>query len=255
MLAITHNLLVESLALSQGLGHSPYVILGDDIVICNKKLRKRYIRELSSRAIPLSLHKSFEGRLSEFAGKTYVHKCVPFYCSDHNPITWESLFDWQRSTGIRISWEYLPRPIRRKVEGVTRDVLTENGLTPSRKSAIELARSSYNLVLSCEVWGAGSRLYDDCHSEEQSEWMSGYFEYRETSDKIIPEAVKHSGISLLAGRYPVTLMGSRLADKNGHFQRFHPVKLPDWYRDKFRPCATSAAISAAVQAIVHSKVH
>jgi hypothetical protein len=253
MLAITHNLLVESLAASLGLLHSPYFILGDDIVISNKKLRKRYIRELSSRAIPLSLHKSFEGRLSEFAGKTYVKGAVPFYTSDHNPLTWESLLDWQRTTGIRIPWTNLPRPLRRKIERIAVDELRFSqlycGRLPKYSRAIELAQSSYELVLTCEVLGRGTFLYP-FGDRTVTEWVSGYFEYRET-DSPTPEAVKHSGITLLGGSYPVTLMGSRFADKDGWFQRYHPVQLPAWYKEKVRPCATDAAIRAACLGILH----
>lgn len=253
MLAITHNLLVESLALSLGLGHSPYFILGDDIVITNKKLRKRYIRELSSRAIPLSLHKSFEGRLSEFAGKTYVKGSIPFYTSDHNPLTWESLFDWQRTTGIRIPWNKLPRPLRRKIERIAEAELSlycGSGV-PKRSRVVELAQLSYELVLTIEVRGRGTVLYPiDWDRSDVTERISGYFEYRE-DDSPTPEAVKHSGITLLGGSYPVTLLDYRFADKDGYFQRFRPVQLPAWYKAKVRPCATDAAIRAAVLSTLH----
>jgi hypothetical protein len=251
MLSITHNLLVESLALSLGLGHSPYFILGDDIVITNKKLRKRYIRELSSRAIPLSLHKSFEGRLSEFAGKTYVKGAIPFYTSDHNPVTWNSLLDWQRTTGIRIPWNNLPRPLKMKIERMAEEFLQsycESGV-PQRSRVIELARLSYELVLTCEILGLGTVVYPISDTSASAERIAGYFEYRET-DSPTPEAVKHSGITILGNRYPVTLLDYRFADKDGYFQRFRPVQLPAWYKEKVRPCATDAAIRAALKSIL-----
>jgi hypothetical protein len=243
MLSITHNLFVESLSASMGYSHSPYVILGDDIVIMNKKVRSRYIRELTSRGIPLSLHKSFEGRLSEFAGKTYVHGSLPFYTSDHNPVTWNSLFDWQRTTGIRIPWEYLPKAIRSKILNLTRRFFCDRELSTSR--TLELANSAYSIVQTCEVCGLGSHLYPISDSEEWTKRIEGYFEYRITDD-LVPEAVKHSGITLIGNRYPITLMSSRFADKNGHFLRFRPVQLPDWYKAKVRPCTTDAAIAAAL---------
>jgi hypothetical protein len=242
MLAITHNLLVESMAASMGYLHSPYFILGDDIVITNKRLRRRYIRDLTSRSIPLSLHKSFEGRLSEFAGKTYVKGSLPFYTSDHNPVTWQSLFDWQRTTGIRIDWKYLPNPLRSKICNIIRQEFRPEPLSRSR--VVELANSAYDLALTCEVCGRGSHIYPIKDSEEWTKRIEGYFEYRET-DNLIPDAVKHSGISLIGNRYPITLMSDRFAQKDGYFLRFRPVQLPDWYKDKVRPCTTDAVIRAA----------
>lgn len=249
MLAITHNLLVESLALSLGLRHSPYVILGDDIVIFNKKLRLRYIRELASRAIPLSLHKSYEGRLSEFAGKTYVKNTVPFYCSDHNPVTWNSLLDWQRTTGIRIPWNNLPRPIRKRIEAMTQKEMADSNLNPSDKKVKRLAALSYDLVQSCEVYGRGSHIYQISDSAEMSERISRYFEYRIT-DSPIPDPVKHTGITIIGDGHPVVLMDGRFADKDGYFLRYRPVELPMWYKSKVRPCATDAAIQASIRSLI-----
>jgi hypothetical protein len=248
MLAITHNLLVESLAATLGLKHSPYVILGDDIVIMNKRLRKRYIRELSSRAIPLSLHKSYEGRLSEFAGKTFVRNCIPFYTSDHTPITWESLFDWQRSTGIRLPWVNVPKKIRHRIECLVRTHLRAYGLNPSSKLVYQLANSSYDLILSCEINGRGSHVYPVVDSAGWSERAAKYFELRYSHEDLIPDAVKHSGITLVGGCHPITLMSGEFADKDGYYLRFRPVELPAWYKAKVRPCATDAMIKAAVTA-------
>lgn len=245
MLAITHNLLLESLGASLGLKHSPYVVLGDDVVIMNKRLRKRYIRELSSRGIPLSLHKSYEGRLSEFAGKTYVKNSVPFYCSDHNPVTWNSLFDWQRTTGIRIPWNNLPRSIKTKVFKVVRETCADEH--PSTRRVIQLAKLSYDLVQICEVYGRGTHIYPIGDSAELSERIVGYFCNR-ISEKSVPDPVKHTGISILANGHPVVLMSNEFADKDGYFQRFRPVELPAWYREKVRPVATDAAIAAACKA-------
>jgi len=245
-LAITHNLLLESMSAHLGLRHSPYVVLGDDVVIMNKRLRKRYIRELVSRGIPLSLHKSYEGRLSEFAGKTYLKNCVPFYCSDHNPVTWNSLFDWQRTTGIRIPWENLPKAIKTKVYQVVRNQSTEHLQT---KLVIQLAKSSYDLVETCEIYGRGSHIYPIRDSAGWSDLIAGYFEYRIT-DSPIPEGLKHTGITVLRNGRPVVLMNYELAEKDGYFQRFRPVELPAWYKAKVRPCATDAAIAAACQSIL-----
>jgi hypothetical protein len=257
LLAITHNLFLESLAAHLGLVHSPYFVLGDDVVITNRKLRSRYIRELTSRAIPLSLHKSYEGRLSEFAGKTFIKGCIPFYCSDHSPLTWESLFDWQRSTGIRIPWDHLPRAIQRRIKELARRCLLDSGYEqPSRHHVTELAISSYHLTLECEVLGRGSHPYPLRDSAEQTDLTTDYyFEFYSRDESPQPEAVKHSGITLLAGRYPITLMGERFADHDGFFHRFRPVQLPDWYKEKFRPCATQVVLECAVKAMLRSEHH
>ena len=249
MLAITHNLLLESLCASLGFTHSPYVVLGDDVVIFNRKVRARYITQLASRGVPLSLHKSYEGRLSEFAGKTYVKGSVPFYCSDHNPVTWNSLLDWQRTTGIRIPYENLPRATRRKIESIAKQ---RSGEHPSPKAVKKLANSAYNLVLTCEVRGRGSVQYPISDSTEMSDLIACYFENRIT-DSPVPDPVKHTGITIIGNGHPVVLMDSRFADKDGYFMRFRPVELPAWYRAKVRPCATDAAISAAIEAVNSDK--
>jgi hypothetical protein len=252
MLSITHNLLLESLCASLGLAHSPYFVLGDDVVITNKKARKRYIRELSSRAIPLSLHKSYEGRLSEFAGKTFVKGCVPFYCSDHNAITWESLFDWQRSTGIRIPWESLPKEIKHKVWSLVR-TLYKSEEPPSSNQVSQLGRSAYELILSCEVTGLGSHIYPIADSAVATRRIVEYFSNRwKTDDTVIPDPVKHTGITIIGDGHPVVLMSSRFADHDGYFHRYRPVELPKWYKDKVRPCTTSAAFTAAIAAIAQN---
>lgn len=242
MLAITHNFFIESLALSQGLGHSPYVILGDDIVIFNRKLRVAYIRALTRRRIPLSLHKSFSGRLSEFAGKTYIKNCVPFYCSDHNAITWNSLFDWQATTGIRIPWSNLPREIRKRIIKLVKsyDANLDGSINP-----MKMASMAYSQAQQCIVFGRGSIQF-------ANEQMIGnpeiFFEEVWSSEKELPDPVYHTGITLIGDGHPVVLMNERYAEKHGYFQRFRPVVLPQWYKDKVRPCATDIAIRAGYKA-------
>lgn len=254
MLAITHNLLLEAMSATLGLKHSPYCVLGDDVVIFNRKLRRKYISELTSRAIPLSLHKSYVGRLSEFAGKTYVKGSVPFHCSDHSLITWASLFDWQRATGIRIPWSNLPRSIRRRIERLASEMTEKYKVkAPHLDVQPKLASSSYALAQSCEVLGAGSRIYPlptDSESEE-SKRMVEYFMFREEmKDNQIPDAYTHTGITMVGNGHPVILMNERYADHDGYFHRFRPVELPSWYKDKYRPCASDSAIKAALAALL-----
>lgn len=248
LLGITHNLLVEAMGCSLGLLHSPYVTLGDDIVIFNAKLRKKYIRELTSRSVPLSLHKSYTGELSEFAGKLYVKNCLPFYCSDHNPLTWNSLFDWQRATGIRIPWHYLPRQLQRHYRKIVAKECKNCGL-PS-KSVNTLVDSSYQLIQNLWILPTGSSSYQPL--ADNSEFMGVISEFftqvLPDGDVSTPTGNPSSGITMLAGR-PVSLLNSKYARKDGWFMRFRPTELPSWYKVKFRPCTTDKVIRSAVIAL------
>lgn len=114
ILGITHNIIAEALAYDRGYTHSPYYIIGDDIVFLSKSLRKKYIGKMGEHHIPLSLHKSYENRLTEFAGRIYIRNQHPHFVSDHNLITWPSLFDYQSSTGIMIPWRNLPKSLQRR---------------------------------------------------------------------------------------------------------------------------------------------
>jgi hypothetical protein len=247
LLGLTHNLYVEALGVSLGLLHSPYVILGDDLVIFNAKLRKRYIREMTSRAIPLSLQKSYAGELSEFAGKLYVKKCVPFHTSDHNPLTWNSLFDYQFATGIRIPWNNLPGQLKRHYRKIVANECKKDGL--SSKEVMHLVDSTYKLIQTCLIQPKGSSQYPAIPDNwVNSGIIAGFFEGIAQEDNISPESVPHSGITLLMGS-PVKLLSERYANKDGWYLRFRPVELPSWYKTKFRPCTTDKAILAAYAAL------
>lgn len=244
MLGLTHVFFTESLAFSLGLGHSPFIILGDDIVIFNKKLRKAYIRVMNRYKVPLSLHKSYERNLSEFAGKMYIKNCVPFYCSDHSTMTWESLFDWQRATGIKIPYEHLPKNIKRRLERCVnscgRSEITSENLS-------QMASLAYSHAQACLVYGRGSLQFDI----KQDVKPELFFEYLyKVEDKQLPDDVCHTGITILGNGHPVVLMNSRFADHNGYFHRYRPVQLPQWYKNKYRPCATDDAINAGLASVV-----
>lgn len=239
MLGLTHIFFTETLAFSLGLGHSPYIILGDDIVIFNKKLRQAYIKQMHRRRIPLSLHKSYDGNLSEFAGKIFIKNNIPFYCSDHNVITWPSLFDWQRATGIKIPYSHLPQNIKRRIEQRIKTHLGAQGDVNLRK----VASQAYYHAQSCIVFGKGS-LQFEIKPEVKPEV---FFEtlYRAEED-LLPDATLHTGITLLGNRHPVVLMNPQFADHDGYFHRYRPVRLPNWYKEKYRPCATDDAILAGL---------
>jgi hypothetical protein len=236
VLAITHNLLLESLSLSIGLCHSPYCILGDDLLVFNKKLRSHYIQLMEDKGIPLSLHKSYSGELVEFAGKTYIRNQLPFYTSDQGVLTWNSLFDYQRATGIPIPWEHLPKSIQRRFSAECTK-LTEM----SSKCVYNTILDYYirciehpNILLDIDDRCAAFYVWIILHNEEKEE--------------DIPQPRSTSGIVSISG-HPVTFGDYGYANKDGHQLRYRKVLLPQWYKDKYRPCSTSLLIKAATNAM------
>lgn len=229
-LALTHNLFLESLAFSLGLSHSPYRVLGDDVVISNKKLRKSYIREMRNRSIPLSLHKSFEGNLTEFAGKTYVRNMRAFYTPDHGPISWNSLFDWQRAAGIMIPYNHLPTDFKNRMLKMADTLGLPRGI-------VSLA---YDIALRAEVTAKGSSVVVD------DSYLETYYFLAEDRIEMDPKEF-YSGISRISG-HPIQLGDTAFAEKDGYFLRFRKV-LPDWFKTKFRPVETDKVVFTALKTV------
>lgn len=241
-LSITHNIFLESLAWDCGYVHSPYAVLGDDVVIFTKKLRNKYISEMKKRRIPLSLHKSFKGNLTEFAGKTYIRNHVPFYTPDQSAITFTNLFDFQKASGILLPWNNLPRCTRRRFSrSVFRDV---------PNAGDSFVRNVYNLIQKAEVHRA-SRHFD---YEAESDLLELYFFNSFRDGDLPPEPDLSSGIVLVHGR-PITYLNYGYAEKHGHKLRYRRVELPKWYKDKFRPSTTDALIQNAIFALKTQKGH
>lgn len=254
LLGITHNLYVEAMGCSLGLLHSPYVVLGDDLVVFNHRLRKKYIKEAISRSIPLSLSKSYSGDLSEFAGKLFIKSCVPFHCTDHGPLTWQSLMDYQRATGIWIPWSSLPRQLKRHYRKVVKAECKKIGL--SAKQSANLVDSSYRLLQLMLAPPLGSSPYPAIPDnwvkygvlEKFSEVTHVTKDERDRRSRQTSPATPSSGVVMLR-RSPVQLLSERYANKDGWFLRFRPVELPSWYKTKFRPCSTDDAILASIEAL------
>jgi hypothetical protein len=236
LLAITHNLLLESLSFALGMGHSPYCILGDDLLVFNKKVRKAYIRFMQDTGVPLSLHKSYEGNLVEFAGKTFIRNQFPGFVSDHAPLTWNSLFDYQRATGVRIPWQQLPRKLRRQVESLTSSLLTKCD-----------GRRVYQFCQLALLDQHGS-LRGPLSQRTMDRLAQFYLGIEPDEDKLPPQRELDSGIVMVAG-HPVVYGNYDYADKNGHFVRFRRIELPQWYKEKFRPCATDKLVLTAAQVL------
>lgn len=238
LLAITHNLVLESLAFAKGLTHSPYCILGDDLLVFNKKLQRSYIRLMQGYGVPLSLHKSYEGNLVQFAGKTFIKGQTPRYTSDHAAITWESLFDYQRATGVRIPWNLLPSRFRKRVGAKCSTILTES----DAERVYLLAQSG--LV---SLFAPLSLLHHQTEEQLAQFYVELYGE-EFSENKSTPKPMPSSGITMVSG-HPVTFGDYGYAEKDGNLLRYRKVEPPQWYRRKFRPCTTDGLICAAARAI------
>jgi hypothetical protein len=116
VMGITHHAILQLLQVQLHLPtqEQHYVILGDDLLVFNKALRDAYVEFMASLGSPLSLHKSYENRLVEFAGKMFIRNNSFAYNTDHNAITWNTLFDWQKSTRERIPWDRLPNRLQKR---------------------------------------------------------------------------------------------------------------------------------------------
>lgn len=93
-----------------------YVVLGDDIVFKHEDVAQYYIEILTVTGVPLSLHKSFKGKLVEFAGKVFVKNQTARYITDQTVLTNNNLFEWSRATGIPIQWNHIPFKLRGRLE-------------------------------------------------------------------------------------------------------------------------------------------
>jgi len=237
-LGLTHNLLLASLAFTLGYSHDPYVVLGDDLVIMNKALRKAYIKLMRNVGVPLSLHKSFEGNMVEFAGKWFVKNLQPFYNTDQRAISWNSLFDYQFATGVYLPYSKLPRKIRKKFARC----VSAAGLSERYSELV------YKLIVKAMMPPRGSNVSMDriqCDDQLIADVIVGL----DAEDR--PSALDpHSGITLLRGGHPVSFGRKEFANKDGWFQPFR--KTNDWYRDKFRPVATDKLVSVASTAVKNS---
>lgn len=67
---------------------SSYVILGDDIVISNDRVKERYLASLRELGCPISASKTISSdRVAEFAGKVITAQCV------YTPFKWREISD------------------------------------------------------------------------------------------------------------------------------------------------------------------
>lgn len=256
LLSITHNCVLEALAFNLRLLHSPYFILGDDLLVCNKKLRSAYIRFMSNAGVPLSLHKSYQGDLVEFAGKIFIKNQIPAYRSDQLPITWNSLFDYQRATGIRIGWDKLPRQLKLYCEKAITELLSQhvkrytrlkpkvNGIYPLAKA---FAARAYNLASEAMVIVHGSQ--DILSHQKNVDLIASMYILLEDEEET-PNDQLHKPPIFRVGSDILAMQKWCTGFKSGHRFRYKACKLPDWYRTKFRPNTSSKVVQSAFRALV-----
>lgn len=233
-LGITHNLVCESLAFTLGMAHSPYAVLGDDLVCMSRVLRKGYIKLMQNAGVPLSLHKSYDENLVEFAGQVFVRNMCPFYITDHKPVTWNSLFDYQWATGIYLPWKVLPNALRRKwVKACSLEPKSN-----MRESSV--AARLYRIAFLVNASSRGSSNLQV--SEDEAEVIASAILSLESTQDTTPDPVPTSGLVVAFG-HPMDIYGYHDTFKQAWIRK----PTPQWFRDKYRPVATDT-LAAVVKA-------
>jgi hypothetical protein len=227
-LALEHNILLESLALYCGYLHSPYTVLGDDVLLFSKRMRRAYITLMEELGVPLSIHKSYEHNLVEFAGQILIKNHLPAYTPDPAKVSWYNLFDYSRNSGIQLSYRELPSGIRKK-----------------------LTRLAHKVSLSgSEFFRVATECYSAYYSSPRQSYMLSsmrffpYFvEALESTIKVDPEPALTSGWSI----YNPYGDGERLIFTGRAYER----KLNDqsWFKQKYKPLTTNAIIAFTMRAV------
>lgn len=231
MLALEHNILLESTALACGYLHSPYTVLGDDVILFSKRMRRAYIDTMSKLGVPLSLHKSYEHNLVEFAGQIVVKNQPVSRNPDPSRVSWYNLFDFTRNSGIPVSYRELPHKIQERLSRLARKV----SLT-------------------------GAKFYRLCYELYSAYAGSPYHSYMDLSMRVLPfftevtESVLHltpDPAELTSGWQPLTLYGEeRLAYTGKGVIRKDNTNT--WYREKYKPMTTNTIIANAMRAVALS---
>jgi len=156
MMALTHHFIVQWAAFDAGMGpFTSYVVLGDDLVICDHRVAAQYRAICTLLDMPISEPKThISDEFFEFA-KRYIHKGVeitPYAVSGLKEVysryaLYANFLDNQSSHG----WSLSPdgesalllnlhrlfsgdKFVRRKVESMTRLLQTHQALTKSVRS-------------------------------------------------------------------------------------------------------------------------
>lgn len=224
VLGLTQHLILESLSLRAGYGHRPYRVLGDDVVIFSKRLWNVYMSELSRRNVKISRHKSYSGKFTQFAGYNFVKNGLPFLTPAHNLIYPNSLFDYQISTGIRIRWGNLPRMLQKG-----------------------WSRKHYELVQEALVHPLGRGKYKGVPPHMSESLVAFFAELFAPEEDKAPDPELGLGFVQILGMPPVVVSVPE-QKRDGLFTRYRRTKLPQWFRQKFRPYEVSYLLDLAKRA-------
>lgn len=236
VLALGHHILLESIALSEGYGHSPYVVLGDDVLLFSRRMRQRYIESASYLCMPISWHKSHEHNLVEFAGLVHIRNQTPRYIPDPLRITMYNLFDYQRNTGFDISFELLPKDIKKWL---------------SRKAG-GLPKGS-PLLSGAKLFRLATELYSAVYGSPRLSYMEltmglipSFVE--SLKERVSPDPEFYSGW-VTSPDYPfdrVQYIGHSLKRKS---------ETPQWLKEKFKPATTRAILQSTLAALGNQPAH
>jgi hypothetical protein len=238
LLGVTNNILLESISAFCGFTHSPYGVLGDDTVMFHPRVRDIYLRIMRKHNVPLSIHKSYENRLVEFAGKVFVKGLIPFFCSDQVAIHIASLYDYQRSTTIWIPYAHLPAKVKEEFKKLVSKAL---GRVPSYREVLLVYTMSRELELG---WRNGAYSKSLLSREDLTELIPIYWS-QPREDDAVPFRREATGIAPFGDRVVRFTPESVQLEKTDGKDR-----LPRWFVSKYRPAATSKIVSNTVNTLV-----
>jgi hypothetical protein len=230
ILTITHFGVVESISwLIRDLS-SPYALLGDDIVLFNEKVRSLYIEIMEDWGTPLSHHKSYSGRLTEFAGKVFVRNQDHQFCSSIPVIGWSNLFDFQLGTGMVISYRDLPKEVKNRLCKAVDETDPQHALRPEDlyKAMQIVAFANYRALPSRVV------VSDTQVTDVISELVANYYLYEKDPRQLVVDERLYGFVCLgVVGAY----------DHLVKLPRTHSRKKAKWWKNKVRPEATTSIMN------------
>jgi hypothetical protein len=236
VLTITHTLFVESCALHCRRWDSPYAILGDDVVIFDENTRNLYVSVMRRVGSPLSMHKSYDGRLAEFAGKYFIPNQKVAYSPGHAIMHWNNLFDYQKTAKVCVPYDRLPKMIRKRFE---REVLSFDKSLSSRPQDI------YKGIQAFIGATAVDQLTNQVSVKCYTNLMVAYLETPE--ERKLRKKLERIRSSTMPKDHGFAIYGGRVGSLNTEVPLAHKA-MPKWYKDKVRPVETDALIRASFTA-------
>lgn len=232
ILALSNHLICRAAIIGLFGNYVPnqYAVLGDDVIFFNKDLRDLYLELVTKLETPVSLHKSYEGRIVEFAGRLFIRNQSPSYTPDHAIVHFGNLFDYQRAARINIPWSNLPKKIRKRW---ARDLSTAQ------------AKRAYEIVQALETGLAPSAVLND---EALVDTVTNIALARMHKDAA-PAADTQAYLTPVYGKLVKT------ARQDGFTTRDKSTEAKDWFKEKWRPVSTESLRLAVSQAFLSPHFH